>query len=134
MEAILQSFRQNLEALHALKAAVSADMCLLLTWGAGSTVCGCSAERTCGRLSRPSLTLEHTLCNRGLDLISRYSCAPYTPRDYYMEFTRRLLALPRQYYDGFLVLLPVNTHAVFLQRRDPVFRNSNDVGWVEFFV
>ena len=137
VHALLQSFRANDACFTALKQRINDDMCLLLTWSAGSNGCGSSVEHTCDRLNKLELSLNQPLCLRGLGLLPNYSFAPHrlvTEYDNFMDSFRRQR---RRWYGGsgnWLVLLPNGESVVFWQSQDPVHWSSYDIGWIDMGV
>ena len=129
--ALLQSFRANKAVLEAFRSTVSDNRCLLLAWSAGTTCTGCSVEHSMDSVSQLTLRLNQRPCLRGLGLFPNYSFAPHRQRaehDTLMRYLRRRQPL---YYgnNSCLVLLPDGAMLVFCQSRDPVFWNSESIGW-----
>ena len=125
------AFRANKAVLEAFRSTVSDNRCLLLAWSAGTTCTGCSVEHSMDSVSQLTLRLNQRPCLRGLGLFPNYSFAPHRQRpehDMLMRYLRRRQPL---YYgnNSCLVLLPDGAMLVFCQSRDPIFWNSESIGW-----
>ena len=129
--ALLQSFRANNPVLEALKTTVSENRCLLLAWSAGATSAGCSVEHTIDSDSQLTLRLNQQPCLRGLSLFPNYSFAPHRQRPEHEMLVRYLRRRQPLYYgnNSCLVLLPDGAMLVFCQSRDPIYWNSESIGW-----
>ena len=134
---LLQSFNFKEAYLTALKQQVNAEMCLLLTWSAGSTSIGSSVEHSRDRLSHLQLSMnqapsvEHS---RGLGLIPKYSFAPHWSVEEYPVFWARLRGQERLWYGGrdhWVVLLPEGASVVFWESEDPVDWTNYFIGWID---
>ena len=99
---------------------------MLLTWSAGSTAIGSSAEHSRDRLSDVQLSVNQAAtveASRGLGLIPKYSFAPHWSVEEHDDFRTRLCVQERLWYggkDSWIVLLPDGESVVFCGSQEPV--------------
>ena len=133
---LLQSFHFEKAYHTVLTQQVNAEMCLLLTWSAGSTSIGSSVEHSRDRLSHLQLSINQASSvehGRGLGLIPNYSFAPHCPVEKHDGFLAWFWCQPRLFYGGkdhYLVLLPDDTSIVFEGSEHPVDWTHETICWI----
>ena len=133
---LLQSFHFEKAYHTVLTQQVNAEMCLLLTWSAGSTSIGSSVEHSRDLLSHLQLSINQASSvehGRGLGLIPNYSFAPHCPVENHDGFLAWFWCQPRLFYGGkdhYLVLLPDDTSIVFEGSEHPVDWTHETIFWI----
>jgi hypothetical protein len=127
--ALLQSFKQN-QAMHeTIQSEVMANRLMVLTWSAGSTCSGESAEHTRDRRCSLHLTTGAPLCRLGIKLIQGFSFAPHLDKAQHQDWVAKWRARTLLHWQGITVVLPDRTFVVFHNSSQPVYWNSTDIGW-----
>ena len=133
---LLQSFDFEKAYHTVLTQQVNAEMCLLLTWSAGSTSIGSSVEHSRDLLSHLQLSINQASSvehGRGLGLIPNYSFAPHWPVEKHFDFLAWFRRQARRFYGGkdhYLVLLPDDTSIVFEGSEHPVDWTHETICWI----